>query len=105
MPGLFDDIYIQENITVTTTATELVPTGGANSNRGILRIYNKGDETIYFGPDNTVTSSGASQGEPLFKDQWIALPFNNNLTVFGITASGTATVLIQEISCEDVENF
>lgn len=105
MAGNFDPIYVQENIAVNTSATELVPTGGASSNRTHLVIYNKGDETIYYGPTNGVTAVGVAQGNPLYKDQFAVLPLDSNLTVYAITASGSSTVLIEELTCVDSENF
>jgi hypothetical protein len=101
MAGIVDDLYIQANKDVSTTAVELVVASSPDPDRTIVRIYNKGDETIYIGPENTVTASGVNQGEPLFKDQWIAFSLHPNLTVWGITASGTSTVLIQELTNAD----
>ena len=101
MAGLVDDLYIQANKDVSTTAVELVVGSSPDPDRMVVRIYNKGDETIYIGPENTVTASGTNQGEPLFKDQWIAFGLHPNLTVYGITESGTSTVLIQELGNAD----
>lgn len=101
MAGLVDDLYIQANISVGTTATELVVGSSPDPDRMVVRIYNKGDETVYIGPENTVTASGANQGEPVFKDQWILFCLHPNLTVFGITESGSSTVLVQELGNAD----
>jgi len=96
-----DDVFLQSNLNVSTTAVELKVGASPDESRQVLRIYNKGDETIYLGPENTVTSSGANQGEPLFKDQWIQFTIPPFLTVYAITDSGTSTVLVQEIGNSD----
>lgn len=97
MAGVVDDLFIQANVAVSTTAVELVVSGSPDQDRNIVRIYNKGDETVYIGPESSVTSSGTNQGEPLYKDQWIAFCLDPSLTVYGITDSGSSTVLIQEL--------
>lgn len=102
---MFDPVFTQENINVGTSATELAPSGGAADARTHVLIENKGPETVYYGPDNSVTAAGANQGSILDPRQIAVLPLDSNLTVFAITASGTATVLIQELTCVDVENF
>ena len=96
-----NDVFIQTNLSVSTTAVEIKVGSTPDEARQVLRVYNKGPETIYLGPENTVTASGANQGEPLFKDQWIEFTIPPFLTLYGITASGTSTALVQEIGNAD----
>jgi hypothetical protein len=94
---VLEDVAVQATITVTTTATELIVGGSPESERELVRVYNNGTQKIYIGFDNTVTAAGANQGEPLFKNQWIEYPFGPDLTLYAVTASGTADVTISEL--------
>lgn len=91
---VLDDVYVQAVKTVSTSAVQLVVASSPNIDREVVRIYNKGNQTIYLGPTSGVTSAN---GEPLFKDQWIEYPFGPNLTIYGITASSSSDVVIAEM--------
>ena len=92
-----DTIAVYSTISVTSSATEIKVGASPNSSRKKLRIFNNGSQTIFLGFDNSVTSTGSSQGEPLFKNQWIQYPIGPNLTVYGITSSGSSDVTVSEI--------
>lgn len=86
--------YIAGSISVGTTAVEAKVGATRSESREVVRIYNNSNTTIYFGPSDVT----ASTGEPIFKNQWINIPVNVNLSVYLITASGTASdIRIQEI--------
>jgi len=94
--GEFDDtnsdLFRQAQITVGDTQVEAVVSGTDIFEREFVRIYNKGNRTIYFGP-NGVTSS---TGEPLLKSQWVEIAIRGQ-SVFMITDSSTADVIVTDI--------
>lgn len=94
--GEFDDtnsdIFVQEEITIGTTQVEALTTGTDIAEREIVRIYNKGNQTVYFGPTGVTSTSG----EPLRKNQWIEIAIRNQ-SVFLITDSGTADVIVTDL--------
>ncbi len=60
-----------------------------------LEIYNQGPDTIYVAEDNTVTSSGATQGRPVPSGGALALPIGQRLTAYAICDTGdTARVFV-----------
>lgn len=86
--------YVAGSISVTTTQIEAKVGGSRLSGRETLRIFNNSNTTIYFGP----TGLTSATGEPVFKNQWVNIPAGDQLGVFLITASGTASdVRIQEL--------
>lgn len=98
-----DDLYIQTNVSVGTTAVELKVGASRNPDGTVVRIYNKGDETVFIGPSSSVnaTPGDANQGEPLYKDQWVQYHLFFQVPIYGITASGTSTVLVAELGNAD----
>jgi hypothetical protein len=92
---VLEDVFVQKVVSVGATATKLVVASSADPDREIVRIYNDSNSIVYIGP-STVTSSGTNKGEPLYKKQWIELPFGPDLEVYGIVASGTADVIVTE---------
>lgn len=86
--------YVSGSISVSTSAVEAKVGASRLTGRETLRIYNNSNTTIYFGPSGVT----ASTGEPIFKNQWVNIPIGDQLAVFLITASGTASdIRIQEI--------
>lgn len=86
--------YVAGSISVSTSAVEAKVGGSRLTGRETLRIYNNSNTTIYFGPSGVT----AATGEPVYKDQWVNIPIGDQLAVFLITDSGTASdVRIQEI--------
>lgn len=94
--GEFDDtnsdLYEQEEISVGITEVEAICSSTDIDERESVRIYNKGSQKVYVGPSGVTASSG----EPVFKNQWIDIPIKGQ-SVFMITASGTANVIVTDL--------
>lgn len=86
--------FIAANKNVSTTES-LASVGGSNlSNRKTLVIFNRGGQTIYYGPSGVTDLTGIA----IEKDELISLPFGEAINVYLITKTGTSTVTIQELS-------
>ena len=85
-------VYLSGPQTVTTSEVEAKVGGSREVNRQTLSIYNDGSSTIYFGPTGVTSSTG----EPLLKKQRVEIPVSD-IGVYMITASGSSTVIIQEL--------
>jgi len=76
------------SVTITTSATKIV---SANTKRKSLELINTSEaKIVYYGPDNSITSSNAL---PLYETQTRnrdKIPEGYLGDVWGITASGTA---------------
>lgn len=94
---VLEDVAVQGSVTVTTTATEIKVGASPDTDRELIRIYNDSTTPVFLGFTNSVTSSGANKGERLGRRQWIEYPFGPDLTVYGITASGSATLIVSEL--------
>ncbi len=79
-------------VSVGTSATKIL---SANTQRqSFIITNNEDDETVYLGPDNTVTTI---DGIPIFAKGFMASDKGFNLyraDIFGIVASGTADVRV-----------
>ena len=84
---------VAATVTATTTPTEAKVGATRLVARQTLTIQNKGSQAIYYGPSGSTPTNG---GIIVFKDQTVFLPYGD-LPVFIYTASGTATVVIQEV--------
>jgi hypothetical protein len=79
---------------VVTTTPQLAAVGGANlANRKGLFIYNKGAQTIYYGPSGSTSTTGAI---PILKDEAASLAFGQNVNVYVFTTTSTSDVDFQE---------
>jgi hypothetical protein len=96
--GQFDDVnnsnYLAASISVTTTQAEAKVGASKLNGRQLVIIENLGNPDIYYGPSGVTTSTGVK----LVKNAVIALPIGDSVGIFLITASGTATATVQEIS-------
>jgi hypothetical protein len=96
--GVFDDIlnnsYVGASGTITTSASEAKVGGSALSGRQALIIFNKGNSTVYYGPSGVTANTGI----PIIRDQTLFLAVGDKVSVFLVTANGTATVIIQEFA-------
>ena len=77
-------------VTVTTTATAIPAT--ALAGRRAMMVRNNGSVTVYLG-DSTVTSTN---GFPLSPGEEKSYELGPPVTLYGITASGTADVRVLE---------
>lgn len=77
------------SVTVTDTATEIV---GANSSRRNLTIVNNGSNTVFIGPDSSITTANAI---PLYasstRDSDV-IPEGYKGAIYGIVESGSENV-------------
>jgi hypothetical protein len=95
--GNFDDVdnraYITGTLSISTSQTELKVGGSRLDGRQTLIIQNTGSSTIYIGPTGVTTSTGI----PLGKGQFLSMPIGDGIAIYALTASGTNTVVVQEI--------
>lgn len=96
--GQFDDVnnssYLAASISVTTSQTEAKVGASRLNGRQLIILENIGNPDIYYGPSGVTTTTGIK----LVKNAVVSLPVGDLVGVFLITASGTATVTVQEIS-------
>lgn len=92
-----DTSGVQGTVTVTGTPIELKAGANRLPDRQILVIYNDSNTAVFTGPSETVTASGANKGIPLYKDQERTIPIGD-VAIYAVTASGSASVLVQEYS-------
>lgn len=85
-------VYVSGSVTVTTSQTEAKVGASRESDRQFVRIYNDGNDIIYFGPSGVTTSTG----EPLNKRQHVEIAITD-IGVYMICATGTVDVIVQEI--------
>jgi hypothetical protein len=97
LSGQLDDVdnssYLTGTVSATTTQIEAKVGGSRLVGRQVLTLHNDGNATIYYGPTGLTSATGS----PLVKNQFVSLPIGDNIGVFVLTASGTATVRVQEI--------
>jgi hypothetical protein len=86
--------FSQGVVTVTSSQIEAKVGASKRAGRQMLRVYNKSNATIYFGPTGVTTTTG----EPIYKDQWVNIPANDSCAVFLIAASGSNDVIVSEWS-------
>lgn len=89
---VLEDVMIQGVVTIGTTETELKVGATVNSDREVVRVYNKSNSTIYIGP----TGVNSTVGEPLRKRQSMELPIGTQ-SIFAIVVSGSEDVIVWEI--------
>lgn len=71
----------------------LAAVGGANlANRKTVVVYNRGAQTIYYGPTGVTSTTGI----PIEKDEVVTFAIGDNIDVYFITGSSTASVTIEE---------
>lgn len=96
--GQFDDVnnssYLSASINVTTTETEAKVGSSKLNGRQLIILENRGNQDIYYGPSGITSSTGIK----LVKNATVSLPIGDLVAVYLITASGSATVIVQEIS-------
>jgi len=81
-------------VSVSSTAAPLVAT--ALTDRTTIHIQNTGNQAIYIGCDNTVTSTN---GTRIPKGGSAEFKFSDAVSLHAITASGSADVRIIELAC------
>jgi len=85
--------YVSGSVAVTSIVIEAKVGANRLSGREVITITNKGSKTLYYGPSGVTTITG----DPLFKDQFVSLPFGDAIGVFLICAgTDTATAIVQE---------
>lgn len=82
------------NKTINTTESLAAVAGSNLSNRKSVIIFNRGAQDIYYGP----TGVNDTNGIIVTKDEVISLEVGDNIDVYLITKTGTATVTIQEFA-------
>ena len=82
------------NKTINTTETLASVAVSNLSNRKTLLIFNRGSQTVYYGPSGVDDATGI----PIEKDELITLDVGENILIYLITKTGNATVTIQELA-------
>jgi hypothetical protein len=83
-------------VTVTSVASEIKVGASRLPNRQAFILYNDGNATIFYAPIPGVTTSGATKGFPLYKDQFIFYPVGNAPWYF-ICGSSNANIIVSEV--------
>ena len=82
-------------LTVGTTAVEVKVGGAALANRKLLLIHNASGNTMYWGSNNSVTTSN---GMILFRDQVISIPVGPAISIWIISGVAAQNARITEMS-------
>jgi hypothetical protein len=94
--GYYSDILDKEVVTgvvtVGTIAVEARVGGAPLSQRQAIRIYNKSNATIYFGPSGVTTTNG----EPIEKNNWVMIPAGPSLSIYLIAGTASNDVVVSE---------
>jgi len=89
----FANVSYAAVLKTVTTVQSLASVGVSNlANRKGLVIYNKGAQSIYYGP----TGVTAATGIPVLKDEIVVLGYGQNINVYVLTSTSTADVIYQE---------
>jgi len=86
--------FSQGLVTVGTTEVEAKVGGTRRDGRQMLRVYNKSNNIVYFGPTGVTTTTG----EPIEKKQWVNIPASDSLALFLIAGSASNDVIVSEWS-------
>lgn len=92
------DNAIWDELTVGTTAVEAIVGGSILVGRQMLLILNDSSTNIFYGFDNTVTTSGFTRGFKLIKNAKVTININDCQDVFLISGSAGTKILIAEFS-------
>lgn len=99
--GTFDDVlesnYLSTVLSVSTSQVEAKVGVNRLSGRQELLLQNDSSITVYIGPSG-VSSSGANKGIPLSSGEFLQVPIGENIALFMIAASGTASIIVQELA-------
>lgn len=88
-----NESYVSGPVSVTSTPIEAKVGADRLSGRETITITNKGPNVLYYGPAGVTPASG----DVLFKDQFVSLPYGDNIAVYVVTAGAhTATIIVQE---------
>lgn len=85
---------VSGSVSVSTTQIEAKVGGSPLANRSRITIENKGNPDIFLGPTGVTSTTGIK----LVKNQTRDMEIGPSISIFMITASGTATVIVQELS-------
>lgn len=91
---LVNDGYVSGEVTVGTSAVEAKVGGSALAGREILIIYNKSNNSVFYGPSGVTTSTGVE----LKKGQFVSMPAGNAVGIFLIAGSASNVIVVQEMS-------
>jgi hypothetical protein len=86
---------VYSSLTVGTTAVEVKVGGSALANRKLLIIHNNSGNTMYWGANNSVTTSN---GIVLFRDQVVSIPVGPAISIWIISGSSSQNARITEMS-------
>lgn len=81
-------------VSVTTSATKLPSTPLVG--RQYVSIQNVGTVTVYIGSSTVTADTASTGGTQLLPYAKITRDYDNTVDVYGITASGTANVVVEE---------
>lgn len=90
---VLDTNYIGGVVTVGNTATPLQVGASNLEGRDMVIIYNKSTSNIYIGPSNVTATTGIL----VVPQQILNINLRDNVSLYGITSTGTADIVVQEI--------
>lgn len=99
--GEYNDVltgsYVSLAVSVSTSAVEARVGSSPLSGREQIVLYNDGSNDVYVGPSG-VTATGSTKGVPLAKGNYMIIPAGETSRVYMIAASGTVSVIVQEMA-------
>lgn len=89
-----DSSAIAASKTVSTSQIEACVSSSPLDKRQTLIMFNNGPQIIYYGPSGITSATGI----PIFKNQMVSITVGPSNRIYLVTATSTATVVIQEVS-------
>ena len=91
----FANVDFQDSTKTITTTQSLLAVGVSNlANRKSVALFNKGAQTVYYGTTGVTSSTGIA----VEKDEFLELAIGDNIDVYLVTGSASASVVIQEFA-------
>jgi hypothetical protein len=90
--SVYDESYLTANVLVGTSPVEMKAGTVRLSNRKLLCIHNKSENTIYIGPIGVTVSTG----RPVFPDQSMDMPIGN-MGIYAVANESGNSLIVQEI--------
>lgn len=92
--GVLGDSYVSANKSITTSESLLAAGAGNLVNRETIIIFNKGTANIFIGPSGVTTTTGLK----IVPNQMMTLNAGEQINIYAITDTGTASVVVQELA-------
>lgn len=100
----YDDSWDVGNVTVTTSAGRVDNVKGQGASAGVISYRKKvtirsklsNTQTVYLGPNSSVTASSTNIGAELLPGMILEFKFGESLAIYAITGSSTAVLEVYQ---------